>query len=71
MSAAQLVTQEFESVGEEPLQQALLEMRLLLKALPLRANQLDALAFGFAKILQEPMVLSVKDASVKHTLKIL
>jgi hypothetical protein len=71
VSAAQLVAQEFEGVGEEPLQQALHEMRLLLKALPLRENQLGALAFGFAKILQEPRVLSVKDAGVKHALKIL
>jgi hypothetical protein len=51
--------------------QALHEMRLLLKALPLRANQLGALAFGFAKALQEPRVLCVKDAGVKHALKIL
>ncbi|NDF79211.1 MAG: hypothetical protein EB128_06920 [Betaproteobacteria bacterium] len=38
---------------------------------PLMSQKTPALALGTAKALQKPWVLSVKDAGVKHALKIL
>jgi hypothetical protein len=76
MPLTQFVATQFDGIGEDHLKQALqafghAAMGMQLQLGPLMAHQAPALALGLAKALQKPWVLSVKDASVKHALKIL